>query len=355
MVNKGSSIQTDLLDRFGTPQLPLWVADDGPPPVPVLPEARPVVSRGTTNSIPEVHCLGLWQPWASLMALRLKKIETRSFSTGSRGWIAIQATKTWNADLAATCRLEPFRTHLREAGYTDASLLPRGVVVALGRLVDVQRTERLHPEPTEHAYGDYSRGRWGWIFDEVIPLAQPEPLRAQRGLFPLPSEDAARIWSAAHSLHQAAPATHTERHTLYTFGYHGQKLATLLGHQERLGAMIVDVRWKAEVGAEWHRWNLHRELTKGEGNDRTPFYYWCRALGNPQYREGTLSLANPEVGFALLEDILQHRPVLVLCACEDWQSCHRRLVAEGMAARGYRVEHLGATLRKTVAEQAALL
>jgi hypothetical protein len=97
-----------------------------------------------------------------------------------------------------------------------------------------------------------------------------------------------------------------------------------------------------------------------EDGARVPYYHWCQWLGNPNYNtDGPMHLSDPEAGFALLEDILQQMPVIVLCACEEWQSCHRRLVAEGMAARGYQVEHLGGAVERAepqvLAEQGRLL
>ena len=40
-----------------------------------------------------MKALSLWQPWASLVALRVKTIETRSWSTSYRGPLAIHAAK----------------------------------------------------------------------------------------------------------------------------------------------------------------------------------------------------------------------------------------------------------------------
>lgn len=41
--------------------------------------------------------ISLWEPWASLMAIGAKKIETRSWATSYRGWLAIHAAKRWTA------------------------------------------------------------------------------------------------------------------------------------------------------------------------------------------------------------------------------------------------------------------
>jgi len=44
--------------------------------------------------IPPIRTLSLWQPWASLMALGLKRMETRSWPMRHRGPLAIATTQT---------------------------------------------------------------------------------------------------------------------------------------------------------------------------------------------------------------------------------------------------------------------
>lgn len=46
-----------------------------------------------------MKALSLWNPWASLMAVVAKKIETRSWPTSYRGATAIHAAKKWDSDL----------------------------------------------------------------------------------------------------------------------------------------------------------------------------------------------------------------------------------------------------------------
>ena len=40
-----------------------------------------------------MRAISLWQPWASVVALGSKRIETRHWSTGHRGPLAIHAAK----------------------------------------------------------------------------------------------------------------------------------------------------------------------------------------------------------------------------------------------------------------------
>ena len=42
-----------------------------------------------------------------------------------------------------------------------------------------------------------------------------------------------------------------------------------------------------------------------------------------------------------LEDLAGERRAAVMCAEGDWRHCHRRLIADGLTARGWRVLHLG--------------
>lgn len=136
-----------------------------------------------------MKALTLTQPWASLVALHEKSIETRSWSTNYRGPLAIHAAKGLSsvgegAGLIALCRTEPFATALRDqAGETFSKVLPLGVIVATCLLVDVRRIdEPVGPEfrkTHEFAFGDYTPGRYGWLLDCVAPVDPPIPARGQ--------------------------------------------------------------------------------------------------------------------------------------------------------------------------------
>ncbi len=142
-----------------------------------------------------MKCVSLWQPWASAIALGLKKIETRSWSTGYRGPIAIHAAKR-------ACRLNELDIEmalaLKGAGIDRMDSLPLGAIVATARLVDCCRFTNLGmvsggvnknyamPGIVERAFGDFSPGRFGWMLADVQKLHTPIPLRGLQGLFDLP-------------------------------------------------------------------------------------------------------------------------------------------------------------------------
>lgn len=150
-----------------------------------------------------MKALTLTQPWAQLVALNAKQIETRSWSTQYRGTLAIHAAKGFPPEARRLCALqEPFRSVLREAGFNvtgplKADFMPLGVVVATCRLVDCIRVThpqvyfgvrtdsvlRLPPEEPELSFGDYTPGRYAWILTDIKPLATPIPCKGALSLW----------------------------------------------------------------------------------------------------------------------------------------------------------------------------
>lgn len=153
--------------------------------------------------------LTLTQPWATLVAVGAKTIETRSWQTPYRGPIAIHVAKGLNGifpgaderDLDLICHREPFKSALAEYvvdGYVQTQQLPRGMIVAVADLVDVVSTtavgspldDRLLENRDELHFGDYSPGRYGWLLDNVWRLPVPMQMRGVRGLVDLDSATA---------------------------------------------------------------------------------------------------------------------------------------------------------------------
>lgn len=137
-----------------------------------------------------MKALTLTQPWASLVALGYKRVETRSwpiyrsqFST-----IAIHAAK--GMPKAARDFAEVEHTLGRIPG-----AIPRGAVVAVARLLDCRRTEEAAGMVSglERYLGDYSPGRWAWFLGYVYALSKPVPCRGALGLWELPAEIEAEI------------------------------------------------------------------------------------------------------------------------------------------------------------------
>jgi activating signal cointegrator 1 len=142
-----------------------------------------------------MKCLTLWQPYATLVATGLKRIETRSWGTGYRGPLLIHAAAKQDDETRALFReVNEILVSHRLLDLLD--ILPYGAVVAACELVDVFRmpTEDMLPFPTdidlsslEMAFGDYRPGRYGWQLENVRPLG-PIPWRGMQGLWPVPEE-----------------------------------------------------------------------------------------------------------------------------------------------------------------------
>lgn len=125
-----------------------------------------------------MKALTLTQPWASLVALGLKKVETRSWRTHYRGPLAIHAAKGFPQAARAFAETERTLDRLPPR-------IARGAVLCIVTLVDCQLAEEIASELTglERYYGDYSFGRWAWVFEGEPTLFDPVGARGSLGLW----------------------------------------------------------------------------------------------------------------------------------------------------------------------------
>lgn len=133
----------------------------------------------------------LTQPWATLVAIGAKKIETRSWGRDYRGPLLIHAAKGLShledeKGLITQMREPPFRKALLDAGITTLGGVPRGVIIAVCNLTDVFRFTKESikdiGEP-ERSFGDFALGRYGWRLENVRQLETPILARGQLGLW----------------------------------------------------------------------------------------------------------------------------------------------------------------------------
>lgn len=128
-----------------------------------------------------MHALSVRQPWASLIVLGVKRIETRSWHTNYRGRVAIHASLCHSPECHDLCQREPFRSLLLGSPWDRP---PRGVVLGIVELLDCVRVEEMDaPSETERTVGDFAPGRWAWLLAEARPLPQPVSVRGRLGLF----------------------------------------------------------------------------------------------------------------------------------------------------------------------------
>lgn len=180
-----------------------------------------------------MKAITIWQPWASLIALGVKTIETRSWSTDYRGPLAIHAAATPAGILglpgdcegnqegqwaygylgdyqASYCRQTgpegrrgdtelmfvgdlPWGRRLPQPAGAQALSMPMGAVVATCRLVKVFQAQLLAQLDTawrwdvdaNRPYGDFSAGRYAWLLADIKPVEPPMPAAGQRRLWDL--------------------------------------------------------------------------------------------------------------------------------------------------------------------------
>lgn len=166
-----------------------------------------------------MKALTLTQPWATLIALEAKRIETRSWSTAYRGPLAIHAAAGLGPvggkrGLDEVCCDDPFWFALRPllevlpgTRRYAPDVLPLGAIVAICELTAVARIDHYEPWPDEYdaqqrgpflnfgstgqplpdeperSFGDYSVGRYAWILTNIRALPEPIPANGALGLW----------------------------------------------------------------------------------------------------------------------------------------------------------------------------
>lgn len=147
-----------------------------------------------------MKAITLTQPWATLVAIGAKRLETRSWHTAYRGSLAIHAAKALPRQARDLALTEPFYGALWRGGFPwGASELPFGCVIATCELFTCSRVtaERhwrafenypdggfwLPPDEPELAFGDYRPGRWAWALTNIQMLPEPVPARGLQMLW----------------------------------------------------------------------------------------------------------------------------------------------------------------------------
>jgi activating signal cointegrator 1 len=154
--------------------------------------------------------ISLWQPWAYLYAVGIKKVETRSWGCIHRGPLAIHATLTWNDDCRAAIHNDLIMEALlgspafADIGGPDwrggddwdekvKGRLTFGAIIGVVNMADCRPYDapfrmgvfEAHPEldtPRERALGLYERKRYGLVAENARLLPQPIPYKGRQGL-----------------------------------------------------------------------------------------------------------------------------------------------------------------------------
>lgn len=130
-----------------------------------------------------MRALSLWQPWATAIAIGIKKVETRHWQTAYTGRLAIHAAKRWGPQEREFAMIEHTLGRLPKR-------IPLGAIVATATLMGCRRTEDVVTQVSavERIYGNYTPGRFAWFLTDVVALDNPIPFRGGQGFFNVPDE-----------------------------------------------------------------------------------------------------------------------------------------------------------------------
>jgi uncharacterized protein (DUF488 family) len=120
---------------------------------------------------------------------------------------------------------------------------------------------------------------------------------------------------------------------LSTLGYSGWTPQTIQETAQGHNAVVCDIRYSpASRHPQWRKLQLEQLLGAR--------YQHVQALGNRNYKNGgPIELADYDAGTQVIAEMLATgQSVILMCACKDLATCHRRTAAEQLAA------HLGVTL-----------
>jgi hypothetical protein len=135
-----------------------------------------------------MKAISLWQPWASLIQVGAKKVETRSWQTSYRGDLLICSTK---GGLGKT-QMQEYLTHkLFANALRGLESIPFGQALCVVTLSDCVTTGEINTraqyqrwlEGDEYYFGDYSPGRYAWKLDNLRPLKKPFRVSGKQGFF----------------------------------------------------------------------------------------------------------------------------------------------------------------------------
>lgn len=136
-----------------------------------------------------MKAITLHQPWASFIAVGLKRVETRDWAAKHRGTLAIHAAnrRVHQTDQKLIeqliWRFEIAEDILRTNNLLHAENYPVGVVIATCNLDDIVATEFAAPSQMERMLGNFLPKRQAWLLSNVQMLNPPIKARGNRSIW----------------------------------------------------------------------------------------------------------------------------------------------------------------------------
>lgn len=150
------------------------------------------------HNLQALQALTLTQPWATLMAVGEKRVETRTWNTNRRGVVLIHAAASLPTWARAIFLERFFHDLLAKHGYPVTVRagklhcpIPFGAFVAIGTLVSTSETATVRDRLSrkERLLGNYVSGRYAYLFDQIVPLPVPVPWKGSLGFFRVGKSD----------------------------------------------------------------------------------------------------------------------------------------------------------------------
>ncbi len=139
-----------------------------------------------------MKALSLTQPWAQLVVMGEKHVETRSWNTKLRGRIAIHASKKFPRPARDLSITDPL--YILALGLDGVDGMPLGAIIGTVEITDVCRTDDAQGiSAKEAAFGDYGSGRWAWSLANEVQFFDPIPCRGALGFWEIPEDIAAML------------------------------------------------------------------------------------------------------------------------------------------------------------------
>lgn len=118
---------------------------------------------------------------------------------------------------------------------------------------------------------------------------------------------------------------------IFTTGYTGKAIGDLKPLLETLDAMLIDIRF-VPSSRIMHWQKVYLKALLGEK------YRHILNLGNRTYKEDKITIQNLNLGIETVLNLPFN--VVLMCACEKIENCHRRLIVEELHKREVAAEEI---------------
>ena len=144
-----------------------------------------------------MKAISLLQPWAQLVVIGAKQIETRSWNTKYRGELLIHASAN-KRQAINFAQDQPFDNYIKH--WSD---LPFGAIVGKVNLIATAPTNHFLSIMRDHirsgwaaqinveeelSFGDFSLNRYGWLLQNPVKFEKPIPYKGALSIWEFPDE-----------------------------------------------------------------------------------------------------------------------------------------------------------------------